>query len=496
MTGDLGSKTANDLLSLGDIGIHGYTWGASRPLTAALNAMPRLGDFTGADTGWPAGTTFADRYAASEAAYDQKMAEDRAKTGAAGKMVGATGTVASLAGPAEIGALTKAGDVVKGATEASGPVLRWLGAHSFKPALDIGTGSAVQGASESSGGIGERAKAGLVKGGENAAVASVLSPVISVPAQAAYRVLNRPMAGAFNLINRPANAAYDYLTGGAKAATEAAPEAGAAAAPGAAPDMAATYDKFRGSNTAYNYNQLADFSKNLTERMAASNINAASEPMATKIFGTTGTATPEEIASLRSEASGMRDSADLHQKRVGEIMVKALDDFTGKTNPAKTSLAPDELNSLMNQYRQGTAPPTPAPTAAPAADVGTPAAAPAAGPGAFRSTLGFIDKRILHPGAVLGAGSTVTSGALAYGADPYTASILGGGTTAALGGLKAALRVASSGAGEEIPAALTVPTRENLARLRALGVIRDASNLGTAALFANAPGGGGGGGGF
>jgi hypothetical protein len=324
--------------------------------------------------------------------------------------------------------------------------------------------------------------------------------VISVPAQGAYRVLNRPVAAAFNLIDRPANAIYDYLTGAGKAATEATPAATEAATAASTPDMAATYDRFRGSNTAYSYNQLADFSKNLTARLAAANIPAESTPIATKIYNATGTATPEEIASLRSEASGMAGSGDPHQQKIGQIMVNALDDFTGRTNPAKTSLNPDELNSLMGQYRQGSAP-APTPAAAPAAaDVGAPGdATPAAGPGAFRNALGFIDKRILHPGAVLGAGSTVTSGALAYGADPYTASILGGGTTAALGGLKAALKVASRGAGETAAEAapdLTVPTRENLARLRALGVIRDASNLGTASLFANAPGGGGGGGGF
>jgi hypothetical protein len=387
MTGDLGSKDANDLMSLGDIGIDKYSWGAARPLTAAINA------FSG--QGFPADSTFGERYGASESAYDRKIAEDRARTGGVGKMVGGVGTVASLFGPAEIGALTKAGDVIKGATEASGPVRRWLGAHSFKPALDIGTGSAVQGASESSGGAWDRTKAALTKGVENAVVAGIASPVISVPAQGAARVLARPASAAFNAIDRPLNAAYDYLTGGAKAAEAAAPAATAAT----------------------------------------------------------------ETAPSAAAPSG----------------------------------TPESLPGWVKAY----APPaTPAAAAAPvAADVGAPAAT-TNGPGAFRNALGFIDRNILHPGAVFGAGSAVTTGAGLYGADPVTASILGGATTAGLGGLKAALRVASQQGAEDIPAALSVPTRENLARLRALGVIRDASNLGTAAVFANAPGGGGGGGGY
>jgi hypothetical protein len=501
MTGDLGNKDANDLMSLGDIGIHGYTWGAARPLSAAINALPRLGDFTGGDTGWPAGTSFADRYAASESAYDQKLAEDRAQTGGVGKMVGATGTVASLAGPAEIGALTMGGDAVKAAMAARGPVLKWLGEHSFKPALDLGTGSAVQGAAENRGSIEDRAKAALIKGTENAVVAGIASPVISATTGAVSP-----------LVTAPVKAVYNRFAGPAAEAAAPAAEAGTAAAPSAAPDMAPVYDRFRGSNTAYSYNQLADFSKDLTARMGSANINAAAEPIATKIYNATGTATPEELAALRSEASGMTGSADPHQQKVGQIMVNALDDFTGGTSPAKTSLAPDELNSLMNQYRQGMAPPTPAP----AADVGAGAPTNAAGQGSslldemrknspYRNALSFIDQKILHPATIAGTYPAVSGVASYLGADPVTANILGGTAATGAAALKAGLGVAArrapvtplpsllgGGAAAELsPAEQAVlrspgPSREKLALMRA-------SQMLLPVMATNTAGGGGGG---
>jgi hypothetical protein len=468
-----GNKTLDDLAAVGQRFANNYSWGMAGPVAAAdvagNQAVP-----------WPAGTSYADKYAAGEAAYDQRLKENTAYTGAAGSMAAGAGTIAGLVGPAEIAALTKAGDVVKGATAARGPVLKWLGEHSFKPALDLGTGSAVQGAAENRGSIGERLQAGAVKGAENAAVASVLSPAISATTGAVSP-----------LVTAPVKAVYNRFAGPATEAAAPAAEAGAtAAAPSAAPDMAPVYDRFRGSNTAYSYNQLADFSKDLTARMGSANINAAAEPIATKIYNATGTATPEEIAALRSEASGMTGSADPHQQRVGQIMVNALDDFTGGTSPAKTSLAPDELNSLMNQYRQGMGPPTPAP----AADVG--AGAPddtaAQSPGLARSALGLIHKHVLHPGVVGSVGPSVAASASMFGADPVTASIIGGAAGAGAIGLRAGLGAALRQAPEALsPAEQAImrtpgPSREKLALMQASHMLLP--------VMATSGGGGGGGG--
>lgn len=274
-----------------------YTLGLQKPVSGLASALGgEVGEFLG---GEPA--TFGERYQAGTKGYDDAMQQASDESGAAGTAASVAGSVLT-GGPARNAAATAITSIPRMIGRATG-----LGA--------------VEGAARGSDSL-EDAAIGAAAGGAAAGTAAgALSGLTRIPGFRARRAATR------------------------------------AANRGPDPDEIrnqgrALFQQLDNSGTAFSQQQVGDLATTVGRGLRDANVSVRDMPIAEDFLSHQGPMTLTDLQRFRTAASDMSRSADDRERRMAGVMLRSIDDYVGRENPAQTQLPPGEVNRLWRQARQ------------------------------------------------------------------------------------------------------------------------------------------------